>query len=41
MAAAPYVVTGGIGTVQLINLTDAFVTAKDVKLVLFVIIPGF
>jgi hypothetical protein len=40
MAAAPYVVTGGVGTVQLINLQDALVASKDVKLVLFVIIPG-
>jgi hypothetical protein len=39
--AFPYVVTGGIGTVQLINLTDAFVAAKDVKLCLYVILPGF
>jgi hypothetical protein len=32
--AFPYKVTGGIGTVQLITLTDAIVTAKDMKLCL-------
>lgn len=40
VAAMPYVVTGGVGTVQLLSLTDAFVTAKDVHLMLYVILPG-
>jgi hypothetical protein len=38
--AFPYKVTGGVGTVQLITKSAAIVTAKDMKLCLFVILPG-
>jgi hypothetical protein len=37
---APYQVTGGWGTVTLTALTSAFVTAKAVKLILYVILPA-
>ncbi len=39
VATFPYLVTGGWGTVQLITLTTQIVTAKDVKLWLYVILP--
>ena len=38
--AFPYKVTGGTGTVQLISKAGAFVTAKDMKIMLLVILPG-
>lgn len=41
IAAFPYLVTGGIGTVQLYANTSAFVTAKDSVLVLYVVLPGY
>jgi len=36
----PYKVTGGVGTVTLTTLTDAIVAAKDMKICLYVILPG-
>jgi len=38
--AFPYKVTGGIGTVTLTTLAAAIVTAKDMKICLYVILPG-
>jgi hypothetical protein len=40
VAKFPYLVTGGWGTVRLLANTSAFVTAKDIKLVLFVVLPA-
>jgi hypothetical protein len=37
--AFPYLVTGGWGTVRLTQATAAIVTAKDVKICLYVILP--
>ena len=39
VAAFPYKVDGGWGTVRLTAMSGDFVTAKDVKLVLYVILP--
>ena len=39
VATFPYLVTGGWGTVQLITITTQIVTAKDIKLWLYVILP--
>lgn len=36
----PYKVDGGVGTVTLTSVGDAFVTAKDVKLCLYVVFPA-
>jgi hypothetical protein len=40
VGAFPYKVTGGWGTVRLTSVTGDFVTAKDVKLLLYVIYPA-
>lgn len=37
---APYKVDGGVGTVELLSIGSAFVTAKDVKLMLLVVFPA-
>jgi hypothetical protein len=39
VAVFPYLVTGGWGSVKLTTVTNVIVTAKDVKLCLFVILP--
>jgi hypothetical protein len=36
----PYKVTGGWGTVTLTSVTDAFITNKDVKVILYCILPA-